>query len=83
MVFIDENPDTVPHNNVDLINFSKRKLIHNVISGLQRLQQTSYNLRPVYQIVAFLKKLPSVDDQTLYQKSLAREPRKAKIQDIE
>jgi hypothetical protein len=82
LVYIDENPDTIPYKDKQLINFAKRKLVYGVISQLQRLQQTPYNIQPVHQIVVLLKKLPCLDEATLYRKSLEREPRKAKLQDI-
>ena len=85
MTFIDENPDYVTYkdsNNKQLINFSKRKLVYSVISQVQHYQQTFYNLQPVHQIQEFLRHLPYLDEQSLFRKSLEREPRKAKLSDI-
>jgi hypothetical protein len=82
LTFIDENPDYMTYNNKMLINFAKRKLVYSVISQVQHYQQTHYNLQPVHQIASFLKILPFMDDQMMYRKSLEREPRKAKINEI-
>ncbi len=76
------NNNTNNSNSIPLINFAKRKLIYTVISQLQQIQQSPYNLQPVYQIASFLKRLSQLDEQTLYRLSLEREPRKAKISDI-
>lgn len=85
LTFIDENPDFLHGpNNSQLINFSKRKLIYSVISQIQQLQQHAYNLHPVYQIAYYLTRGMRIsDDQTMYQLSLQREPRKAKLSEIQ
>ena len=78
MTFIDENPDTVN----GLINFTKRRLIYSVISKIQQYQQTHYNLQPVDQIIQELLKVNTLDETTLYNMSLKREPRNADRSEI-
>jgi son of sevenless len=79
LTFIDENADGVN----GLINFAKRKMIYNVISKIIQYQQTHYNLQPIDQIIQQLLKVPILDETTLYNLSLKREPRKAERHEIE
>ncbi|KAJ6248620.1 ras guanine nucleotide exchange factor i-related [Anaeramoeba flamelloides] len=79
LTFIEEgNPDFID----GLINFSKRRLIYDVIFEIQNFQNKCYNLQPIQQIVSFLEKLPILDEKECYSKSLKYEPRKAKREDI-
>eukprot|EP01119_Soliformovum_irregulare_P008636 TRINITY_DN2173_c0_g2_i1.p1 TRINITY_DN2173_c0_g2~~TRINITY_DN2173_c0_g2_i1.p1 ORF type:complete len:1338 (+),score=458.05 TRINITY_DN2173_c0_g2_i1:150-4016(+) len=67
----DGNPDILN----GMINWSKRKLIANVVSQIQLLQGSSYSFPVVEPINTFLTELPHIDDKSLYQLSLLREPR--------
>ncbi|KAJ3441395.1 ras guanine nucleotide exchange factor i-related [Anaeramoeba flamelloides] len=59
-----------------LINFTKRKLLYNVVSKIQEYQRVSYKFFPIHQIqVLFRKKLYSIGEKELYHLSLKREPR--------
>ena len=78
LTFIDENPDTVN----GMINFTKRRLVYSVISKIQQYQQTPYNIQPVDQIIQQLLQVSILDDTTLYNLSLKREPRKAERSEI-
>ncbi|KAJ6248294.1 ras guanine nucleotide exchange factor i-related [Anaeramoeba flamelloides] len=79
LTFIEEgNPNFID----GLINFSKRRLIYEVIFEIQNFQNKGYNLQPVQQILSFLEKLPILDEKDVYSKSLKYEPRKAKREDI-
>eukprot|EP00727_Mastigamoeba_balamuthi_P014357 m51a1_g9546 putative ras guanine nucleotide exchange factor (619) ;mRNA; f:859604-861913 len=73
LTFVDENPD----NTNGLINFGKRNFVYNIISNVLQYQNRPYNLQPVHQIIQFLKRVPTKDEQELYTLSLKREPRGA------
>lgn len=74
LVFIEEgNKDT----DGGLINFAKRRLLHQTISQIQQFQQTSYSLQPVHQIQELLLKIRPDDSRALMKISLEREPRDA------
>ncbi|KAJ3450892.1 ras guanine nucleotide exchange factor i-related [Anaeramoeba flamelloides] len=75
----DGNPDYVNEN---LINFSKRRLVYDVIEEIQKFQNVFYNLHPVHQIAVFLNKFPRIEKKKLYQISQEREPRGAKKNEI-
>ncbi|KAJ6243844.1 ras guanine nucleotide exchange factor a [Anaeramoeba flamelloides] len=60
-----------------LINFSKRKLLYNVVNKIQEYQRVPYKFHYVHQIQVLLRKeLPGKGDKELYRESLKREPRK-------
>jgi hypothetical protein len=76
LTFIEEgNPDYIN----GLINFSKRRLVYNVISRVTQLQLAPYNLQPVYQIACLLwhpaREFAALTDDDFYKLSLEREPR--------
>ncbi|KAJ6249389.1 ras guanine nucleotide exchange factor i-related [Anaeramoeba flamelloides] len=66
----------------DLINFSKRKLIYDLINDIQKYQPSGYNFHPVHQIVCLLENLPNMDESELYTRSLKVEPRDSKREDL-
>jgi len=76
LTFIEENKDITKRG---LINFTKRRLIYDVIEKIQRYQQKAYNLQPVQQIIVLLetKALYRVDEDERFRLSLLREPRDA------
>lgn len=85
LVFIEEgNPDMKG----ELINWDKRKLVHNIIAQIQKFQMVGYNLQkdPVVDrlLQDALAKAPHLykDDRDMYAKSLQLEPRNAKREDI-
>lgn len=85
LTFIEEgNPDMKG----DLINWDKRKLVHNIIAQIQKFQMVGYNLSKDVVIDRYLQevlaKAPAMfkDDRDMYAKSLALEPRNAKREDI-
>ncbi|KAJ3432528.1 ras guanine nucleotide exchange factor a [Anaeramoeba flamelloides] len=60
-----------------LINFSKRKLLYNVVNKIQEYQRVRFKFHSVHQIQILLRKvLPSKNDKELYKESLKRESRK-------
>ncbi|KAJ6238323.1 guanine nucleotide exchange factor [Anaeramoeba flamelloides] len=68
--------DGSPSKIEGLINFSKRKLLYNVIREIRKYQKVEYNLSPIHQIQQLLKKqLSDKNEKTLYQISLQNEPR--------
>jgi hypothetical protein len=72
LTFIEEgNKDMQAH----LINFAKRRLLYQTISGLQNFQQTIYNFQPVRQIQDIIANLKPAESKDLFKLSLAREPR--------
>lgn len=76
----DGNPDTVPSSKdpaVQLINFSKRELICQIINTLQLYQSTPYTFPVVEPVHTFLRELPSLDEKSLYALSLRLETRRA------
>ncbi|KAJ6250339.1 ras guanine nucleotide exchange factor i-related [Anaeramoeba flamelloides] len=80
LTFIEDgNPDYINEN---LINFSKRKLVYDVIHRIQYFQSSNYNLHPVYQIAHFLNHFHRLDKNELYEWSLKREPRNSTKNDI-
>jgi hypothetical protein len=74
LVFIEEGNKDVDGG---LINFAKRRLLHQTISQIQQFQQTSYSLQPVHQIQDLLLKIRPEDSRALMKLSLEREPREA------
>ncbi|KAJ6227905.1 ras guanine nucleotide exchange factor i-related [Anaeramoeba flamelloides] len=61
-----------------LINFGKRKLIYDLISEIQKFQKSPYNFQSIHQIETLLLKLPHIDQQESYTRSLKLEPRGSK-----
>lgn len=85
LTFIEDgNPDMKG----DLINWDKRKLVHNIIAQIQKFQMVGYNLQKEVATDRFLQeqlaKAPSLfkDDRDMYAKSLLLEPRNAKREEI-
>lgn len=85
LTFIEDgNPDMKG----DLINWDKRKLVHNIIAQIQKFQMVGYNLQKEAATDRFLQeqlaKAPSLfkDDRDMYAKSLLLEPRNAKREEI-
>ncbi|KAJ3436414.1 ras guanine nucleotide exchange factor i-related [Anaeramoeba flamelloides] len=74
----DGHPDKVD----GLINFSKLKLIYNVISQIEVCKIKHYNFYPIYQIQKLFFEIGSHDKKELYNKSLEREPRNSKRSEI-
>ena len=74
----DGNPDTVSakDSNLQLINFSKRELICQIVSTVQNYQGAPYSFPVVEPIHTFLRELPSLDEKSLYALSLRLETRK-------
>jgi len=75
----DGNPDTVPSTkdaNIQLINFTKRELICQLVSSVQNFQSQPYIFPVVEPIHTFLRELPSLDDKSLYALSLRLETKK-------
>lgn len=69
----DANPNTYP--DTDLINFSKRRRISEVLMSLQQYQQARYQFHPVEEIKNMLINLPSLSVDDAYRESLKIEPR--------
>jgi son of sevenless-like protein len=83
----DGNPDLVKSKTGKmLINWKKKKMVHEVISNIKQYQYKPYDFQPVYQIQKLMDKLFSEHKQqteeVLYKKSLELEPRGAARQSI-
>jgi len=74
----DGNPDYIG----DLINFSKRKLVHNALSKIDYFQSQPYNFKPVLEIQDVISSFASYDNKQLYDMSLACEPRGCSRSDV-
>jgi uncharacterized protein related to proFAR isomerase len=80
LLFIDEgNPDFVEDN---LINFEKRKLVHQILQKIEESQKIGYNFTKVPEIVKVIGELPQLDEKEMYAKSLLCEPRNSTKKDI-
>ncbi|EGC33276.1 hypothetical protein DICPUDRAFT_49010 [Dictyostelium purpureum] len=82
LTFIEEgNPDTIN----SLINWSKKKLIFNIVSIIQRCQQVPYDFGSLSQLnqarsemlLNYFDTLPTAIDELLYKISLNLEPRQS------
>jgi hypothetical protein len=81
LIYINEgNPDTVQNG---LINFNKQDLVYNVISSILLYQQETFSLKSAEPFRSLFLDLPVLDEQSLYELSLKREPRKASADSIE
>eukprot|EP01087_Luapelamoeba_hula_P009404 TRINITY_DN2421_c0_g1_i5.p1 TRINITY_DN2421_c0_g1~~TRINITY_DN2421_c0_g1_i5.p1 ORF type:complete len:382 (-),score=52.20 TRINITY_DN2421_c0_g1_i5:83-1228(-) len=79
LTFVDDgNPD---YSN-NLINFTKRSLVHNIIAQIQQYQLLPYNYHPIHQIQQYIKKYPILEENEMFAKSLELEPRKAERHEI-
>eukprot|EP01104_Vermistella_antarctica_P015645 TRINITY_DN5185_c0_g1_i1.p1 TRINITY_DN5185_c0_g1~~TRINITY_DN5185_c0_g1_i1.p1 ORF type:complete len:886 (+),score=242.94 TRINITY_DN5185_c0_g1_i1:3-2660(+) len=79
LTFIEDgNPEQVD----GLVNFEKREMVYNVLAEISWFQELSYNFPDVEPINTFLYEVPNLDDKELYNLSLKREPRNAKLEDI-
>eukprot|EP00211_Chloroparvula_japonica_P000959 CAMPEP_0119135872 /NCGR_PEP_ID=MMETSP1310-20130426/20227_1 /TAXON_ID=464262 /ORGANISM="Genus nov. species nov., Strain RCC2339" /LENGTH=985 /DNA_ID=CAMNT_0007126817 /DNA_START=12 /DNA_END=2966 /DNA_ORIENTATION=- len=80
LTFIEDgNPDTVKGN---LINFTKRRYVAQVIQDIQQYQQTPFCLKPEPIIQGYLRSLYIWDEEKLYQYSLEFMPRSAKDKSV-
>jgi hypothetical protein len=76
LTFIEDgNPDTVKN---DLVNFTKRRYVAQVIQDIQQYQNIPYCLTPVPTVQNFFRTSVNWDDEKLYQVSLQFMPRNAK-----
>jgi RasGEF domain len=66
-----------------LINFSKRKLLHMVISQLQRYQNDRPKFPDRLDLCTLLYDINAQDENALYELSLQREPRGCNKQDLQ
>lgn len=83
LTFIEDgNPDCFDIDSVKLINFKKREFVYNVIQEVQVYQNSSYSFEPKEPLCGYLKCLPHLDADVLYELSLQREPRNATIKDL-
>ena len=79
LTFIEDgNPNEVG----ELVNFSKRVLVHTIIVDVLRYQNVNYQLKLIPQLQSFISKLPRLPQDDLYATSLILEPRNAKKKDI-
>jgi len=84
----DGNPDLVKNSKSGkmLINWKKKKLVHDVISNIKQYQYKPYDFQPVYQIQKLMDKLftshQHQSDDALFKKSLQLEPRKSQKHEI-
>ena len=67
----------------DVIHFEKQVLIASTIKQIQALQSHPYHsLRTNEPLITFTSGLPVLDDSDLWELSLLREPRDAKLDDL-
>ena len=72
LTFIEEgNPNQIDES----IYFGKRLKTAAIISQIESFQRNPYQIDPQEPIYTFLIDLPGLDDDSLYQLSLIREPR--------
>ena len=64
------------------IYFGKRLKVSAVIETIAKFQQSSYDFESEEPLFSYLNELPGLDDDTLFQLSLIREPRDSEITDI-
>jgi hypothetical protein len=82
----DGNKDVVQkqnERNSKLINIKKRALVHNIISEVQLYQQAAYDFAKTEPLYTLLLEVPNLDEASLYNLSLLREPRGAEAHSIE
>eukprot|EP00736_Rhodelphis_marinus_P010257 Rmarinus@m.3459 len=80
LTFIEEgNPDSIN----DMINFTKRRMIYNVIADIVEYKKHSYNLQEIPQVQAVFGRLPRLTDDEMYSLSLKIEPRGKEHDEIE
>jgi len=78
LTFIEDgNPDFI---NGNLINFTKRRRVAQVIREVQQYQQTPYALHEAPEIKNYLLGVQGMDEKTAYEFSLLAEPREKSIQ---
>lgn len=65
-----------------MIYFGKRLKISGILELIAKFQQSSYNIETKEPLASYLKELPGLDDDALFQLSLIREPRESEITDI-
>lgn len=79
LTFIEDgNPDTSD----GLIFFRKRVQLSKVIEFIAKFQEIPYDFEQKEPLYSYLRELPGLVDEALYQLSLIREPREAEITDI-
>jgi hypothetical protein len=78
LTFADENPDKIGN----LINFSKHRLVYNIVNNALRFQKGDYKFPEVEEIKSYLHSLPIMEEKELYNLSLTREPRNASRADV-
>jgi hypothetical protein len=66
----------------NLINFEKRKLVHQILSKIEESQNIGYNFKQVPELEKILQNLPQLDEKEMYKRSLECEPRHATKKDI-
>jgi len=73
----DGNPDNIKGavSGKQLINFTKRELINNVIMEIKLYQQSAYQFSPLEPLRYLLEALPCSEEKELFDLSLLREPR--------
>jgi len=84
LTFIEDgNPDTyTTPSGTKLINFKKREMVYKVLQEIQVYQSQSYAIQPMEPFASYLRCLPFLDEEILYDISLQREPRGASIKDL-
>jgi len=78
LTFVEENPDKFGNR----INFSKQRIVHNIIVNMTKFQYLPYDISEDEEIKNFLTNLTRVEDAELWKISLQREPRNAGRADI-
>lgn len=79
LTFIEEGNQ----NNVgEYINFKKRLTLARVLEQIKSFQAVEYPIEPKEPLFTYLNQLSYLDDESLYQLSLSREPRDCEINDL-
>lgn len=66
----------------ELINFKKRELEYRVLQEIEQYQLSPYTIEPKEPLYSYLIELPFLEEDSLYNLSLRREPRNATISDL-
>ena len=79
LTFMEENSD----KHGEMINFTKQKLVFNVISEIQRAQKVEYEIPFAREVQKFIRSTGTLlPEQDLYHRSLMIEPKNCTRKDL-
>lgn len=73
LTFVDEGNDDVVEG---FVNFGKFRMMYQVIQVISMYQQQGYSGTPEEPLFTFTQDLPRLDEESLWNLSVLREPRK-------